>query len=40
MLNAFFILKIKKTFVNVIKTLPSFLLALDVGPIDYITDIN
>jgi len=29
----FFIVKIK-TFVNVIKTLPSILLAFDVGPID------
>jgi len=32
--NACFILKIKKTFVNVIKKLPSFLLAFDVEPID------
>jgi len=33
--NAFFILKIKKTFVNVIKKrYPLFLLAFDVEPID------
>jgi len=30
----------KKTFVNMIKTLPSFLLAFYVQPVDIITDIN
>jgi len=32
--NAFFILKNKKTFVNVIKNVTQILLTLDVGPID------
>jgi len=38
--NAFFILKIKKTFVNVIKNVTLFLLAFNIEPVDKITDIN
>ena len=38
--NAFFILKIKKTFVNVIKNVTLLLLAFNIEPVDKITDIN